>query len=812
MVAVPFFNLKRGETSVTFRDHSPVGMFAVRLACVGVLTLMCPSGWRTSAHGGHGGVAPVLRELSVGAERWRIGLGVVPPDPVAGEALHIEIKADPIDADGVPREESATADRLRLVVDGTDVALREDKTPGVLAATHAIASAGPHQLIVEVRSGDVTGREAFPVTVQAGPVQRLRPFVIAALILLSGMGTGVLWRRRRPSDGLPVGWIAATATAAVAVVVLANMTVTPILAKCCMPERKQLVVDWIIDPHTVIAGSAAPEISGTPLPPAAAGLEAAVVVAGRVVSPPDRVADVTVPFPGRILPLESDQVSVGRRVAKGQKLAILQPTYIMHDALHLINQRWPILQSTIESKRRMLETEATAALLRLLLAGQAVSLSALQTAEAASAAEKQEYERWNRTLAMHDSQIQDNQKSRLELKTPISGEVAAANFTQGQLVYEGSPLFTIVDLGTVWIEAKVPERLVSKFRGATPEFVTPAYPSMTFTGRPQRVAPQVDAETRTLSHFYTVDNSRKLLRLGMVVSARMTVPGSGVQAAGGSPAATAPTNGAVSTFGTMAARRRSVLGQVRAKPERTAQVVSPIWGRMEFADKPLSVGDVVRKGQSLVRLILELNADERYQMEARKVELQSAFGIAKTRKGQSELDYRRSIALLKADPSSKLRQQQVVSAEALFKAAGAGQDLLERQVRAFDGVVKLRDPRVTLVEAPIAGVITELDVTPGQLNPTGEFRKLCTIVDLSRVWVEANVQERDIGEILNGMEAFYALSESGDRRPLGRPVAVLPWIDEKTRTAKVLYELPNPDGQFRLGMTVQIAYEPVAGP
>ena len=790
---------------MAFRERSAIGMFAVRAARIGVVALVCTGGWRASAHEGHGGVAPILRELSVGAERWRIGLGVVPPDPVAGEALHIEIKANPVGADGVPSEKPVASDRIRLVVDGTSVALRTAETPGVLVATHTVDSAGPYQLVVEVRSGDLTRREAFPVTVRPGPAQRLRPFVIVALVLLSGMGTGVLWRRWRPSARLPVGWIAAAATASVAIVVLASMTVTPILARRFMPERQPLVVDWVTDTRTVIAGSAAPpEVTGTAwLPSAATGFEAAVVVAGRVVPPPDRVAEVRVPFPGRILPLESDQVSVGRYVTKGQKLAILQPTYIMHDALHLINQRWPILASTIESKWRMLETEATAARLNLALADKAVSLSELQAAEAAASAAKQEYERWSRTLAMHDVQIQDNQKSRIELKTPISGEVAAANFTQGQLVYEGSPLFTVVDLGTVWIEAKVPERLVSRFRGAAPEFLTPAYLPMTFRGRLQRIAPQVDAETRTLSHFYLVDNSQKRLRLGMLVSVRLPAPG-------GSVAKTVMTNVGVSTFGTpptAPAQRRSVLGEVRAKPERTAQVVSPIWGRMEFADKPLAVGDVVRKGQSLVRLILELNADERYLMEARKVELQSALGIARTRKTQSELAYKRSITLMKADPRSKLRQQQVVSAETQFKTAGEDQDLLERQVRAFDAVIARRDPRVTLVEAPIAGVITELDVAPGQLNPTGEFRKLCTIVDLSRVWVEANIYERDIGDILHGTQAFYALSESGDLHPLGRPVAVLPWIDEKTRTATVLYELPNPGGQLRLGMTVQIVYE-----
>ena len=279
-------------------------------------------------------------------------------------------------------------------------------------------------------------------------------------------------------------------------------------------------------------------------------------------------------------------------------------------------------------------------------------------------------------------------------------------------------------------------------------------------------------------------------------------------------AAAAMDSGIVSPSGTTADRRvRIVLARVRPKPELVAQVVSPIWGRVEFAEQPLAVGETVRTGQPLLRLVLELSADERYPMEVLSEQLRSAVEVAKTRKQQRELEYRRAIALLKAEPANPFRRQEVESAERLFEAASEEQDVLERQQRVFTRIVmRRRDPRVTVVEAPISGVITELDVRPGQLIATDEFRKLCTIVDLSRVWIEADVYERDIGDILlNSAAASYALAESGDWRPLGRPVAVLPWIDEKTRTAKIIYELANPARQLRLGMTVHVSYE-VTGP
>ena len=509
---------------------------AIRLAlATSVLALMGGGAWPTLAHEGHGGVQPVVREVRVGAERWRVGLGVVPADPVAGEELHIEVKAAALAGDGGMPERPASADRVRLFVDGTNIGLRPAQTPGVLTGVYRADAVRQHQLTVEVDTDGVTIRETFRVAVQPGPVQRLRPFVMAAFLLLSGMGVAWMWRRRRslaiPGTRPPVAWIAGAGLSVVAVGVLSSVAVAPILAKHLLPDRQPLAVDWISDTPTVIAGSpgAFGEGEAMPLRPPTGTFEGIAVIPGRVVAAPDRVADVMVPMAGRVLVLGDDHISVARPVAEGQRLVVLQPTYVMHDALHLNNLRRPILQNMLAAKRRMLEAEAAAARLKLARAEGLVSLNELQTADAAAATAKAEFERWNRELALHDVQIADDQPTRVELTAPISGEIAVANFTQGQLVYEGDLLFTIVDLTGVLVEARVPERWVSRVGDRTIEFLAPAYPSLTFTGRLKRVAGQVDPETRTLSHFYAVNNPRKLLRIGMLVSAR--VPADAIRAA-----------------------------------------------------------------------------------------------------------------------------------------------------------------------------------------------------------------------------------------------------------------------------------------
>jgi multidrug resistance efflux pump len=239
-------------------------------------------------------------------------------------------------------------------------------------------------------------------------------------------------------------------------------------------------------------------------------------------------------------------------------------------------------------------------------------------------------------------------------------------------------------------------------------------------------------------------------------------------------------------------------------------VAAPIWGRAEFVQKRLAVGEPVKKGEPLINLILELSADERYQMEARNVEIVSAAASARIRKQQAELEYRQAIALMRSDPQNPLRQQRVQASEQLFRAATAEQGLFEAQQNVFKTVMERRDPRVTPVTAPISGVVTELNIKPGELNLTGEFRKLCTIVDLSRVWIEADVFERDLGSVLRGVRGSYTVVDGDVSRPLEGPVAVLPSIDEKTRTLKVMFEAANPDGHLRLGMTTRVRLEPAA--
>ena len=106
------------------------------------------------------------------------------------------------------------------------------------------------------------------------------------------------------------------------------------------------------------------------------------------------------------------------------------------------------------------------------------------------------------------------------------------------------------------------------------------------------------------------------------------------------------------------------------------------------------------------------------------------------------------------------------------------------------------------VRSPASGVIVEkmaiegMHVTPGQT--------LFRIADLSVVWVEADVYERDMAAVRLGQAATVTLDAYPDQRFAGRATYVYPFVEEQTRTIKVRFQFPNPRGLLKPGMYANV--------
>ena len=109
-----------------------------------------------------------------------------------------------------------------------------------------------------------------------------------------------------------------------------------------------------------------------------------------------------------------------------------------------------------------------------------------------------------------------------------------------------------------------------------------------------------------------------------------------------------------------------------------------------------------------------------------------------------------------------------------------------------------------VVPAPIAGVITSRTANLGQVVSMGQ--ELFVVTDLSQVWVIGDLYEQDFQTVQVGSEATMTTPAYPGLTLRGRVSYIDPRVDPQTRTAKIRVEVPNPQGQLRLGMYVTVVF------
>jgi Cu(I)/Ag(I) efflux system membrane fusion protein len=127
-------------------------------------------------------------------------------------------------------------------------------------------------------------------------------------------------------------------------------------------------------------------------------------------------------------------------------------------------------------------------------------------------------------------------------------------------------------------------------------------------------------------------------------------------------------------------------------------------------------------------------------------------------------------------------------------------DLSNAQI---DAVIAAGEPKETItVRSPAAGFVIEKDIVEGGAVQPGT--RLFRIADLDRVWVEAEVYEQDIALVQIGQAATIRLTHSGSKSVMGKVSFIHPYVDEKTRTARVRVELDNRDGSLKPDMFAEV--------
>lgn len=238
-----------------------------------------------------------------------------------------------------------------------------------------------------------------------------------------------------------------------------------------------------------------------------------------------------------------------------------------------------------------------------------------------------------------------------------------------------------------------------------------------------------------------------------------------------------------------------VPGVVEPDAYRTVDVTPIVGGTV--VGMPAVLGDTVIAGAIVARLRSPELTDEVRQWLTGRASLDAI-----TRR----LNRTRQLAKIGA-----ASQQEVESEEADFVRAST--DLNTAKARllrlGFDEArlaaigAGAAPPETIDVKAPASGVVIRRTANPGQ--NVGPADSLVTLANVARVWVMADVFERDLARVRVGQTGTVTAEGFPGRTWTGRLAYIEPELARESRTARARVEVDNPGGSLRFGMFVALA-------
>lgn len=221
---------------------------------------------------------------------------------------------------------------------------------------------------------------------------------------------------------------------------------------------------------------------------------------------------------------------------------------------------------------------------------------------------------------------------------------------------------------------------------------------------------------------------------------------------------------------------------IRANQDRIAHVAPRVSARIVKVNANL--GDKVKPGQSLA----QLDSIELGEAHSSYRQAQSQFSLAKS-------DF---------DRAQKLKTDEIIP-EKDFLRARSEFEKARASLRAADDKLRLLDSShqesetgpISLfpVKAPFAGTVIEKNAVLGELAQPD--KSIFTIADLSILWIEANLFEKDLGKVRVGAAASVTVNAYPGEVFRGRLTYISSTVDKESRTVQARIEVANSDGRLK---------------
>jgi len=242
---------------------------------------------------------------------------------------------------------------------------------------------------------------------------------------------------------------------------------------------------------------------------------------------------------------------------------------------------------------------------------------------------------------------------------------------------------------------------------------------------------------------------------------------------------------------------------------RRATVSSKVTGKV--LDILIEEGHPVKAGQILAHLD---DTQPRAALAFAEAQLNSS------RKSAAEDQARLQQARLTLGRRQQLLKEGVVG-KAELDDAQANVDALEariayaqQQVLVAESQVNLQKTNLTdmVVRAPFSGVVISKDAQPGEMispvSAGGGFTRtgIGTIVDMSSLEVEVDVNETYINRVVNGMRVEAVLDAYQDWKIPGHVITTIPSADRQKATVKVRIGFDGLDPRILPDMGVKVSF------
>jgi cobalt-zinc-cadmium efflux system membrane fusion protein len=234
-------------------------------------------------------------------------------------------------------------------------------------------------------------------------------------------------------------------------------------------------------------------------------------------------------------------------------------------------------------------------------------------------------------------------------------------------------------------------------------------------------------------------------------------------------------------------------GVVEPNAYRQVVVTPLVGGRITRVVAEL--GQRVRQGQTMAQVFSPELAEAHTRYTSARAELEA-----------HERELRRTEKLVEIGAASRQELERLHAEHAARSAdvqsARSRLELLGVPAAALDAPQGNEMRASADVPAPIDGVVTERLANVGlNVDPAS---KLFTVVDLTTVWVVADLYEKNFSRVRVGSPATVTTAAYPDLVLQGRVSYIDPQVSVQTRTAKLRVEVPNQSNELRLGMYADV--------